>query len=177
MPKTTFAGHPLHPQLIVAPAGLLPASLVFDIMHAKTGNSAYADAAYYTMMGGVMGGLVAGAAGFGDYLAIAPASPVKKVAAMHGLLNVSMLTLSGVNLFLRRGKNPPEGRLPLILNAVTNTGLVFSAWLGGQMVYHYGMRVEGVSPVAKAPEIKLPGDEMMAQGFHKLEDVGLRTGL
>lgn len=177
MPKTTLTGHPLHPQLIVAPAGLLPASLVFDIMHAKTGNPSYADAAYYTMMGGVAGGLAAGAAGFGDYLAIPPASPVKKVAAMHGLMNVSLLTLSGVNLFLRRGKNRPSGQLPMILNAVTNTGLLFSAWLGGQMVYHYGMRVDGVSPVAKAPEIKLPGDEMMAQGFRKLEDAGLRAGL
>ena len=65
MPLTTFAGHPLHPQLITMPAGLLPFSLVLDLLHLKTGRRSYADAAYYTMIGGLAGGVAAGAAGGG----------------------------------------------------------------------------------------------------------------
>ncbi len=38
MAQATFIGHPLHPQLIVIPAGLLPFSLVLDLAHAKTGD-------------------------------------------------------------------------------------------------------------------------------------------
>lgn len=56
MPQATFAGHPLHPQLIVMPAGLPPFSFLLDLLHAGTGDHSYADAAYYTMMGGFVGG-------------------------------------------------------------------------------------------------------------------------
>ena len=63
MPKTTFAGHALHPQLIVLPAGLLPFSAVLDAMSLATGKREYSDAAYYTLAGGFVGGLAAGAAG------------------------------------------------------------------------------------------------------------------
>jgi uncharacterized membrane protein len=42
MPHTTFTGHPLHPQMIVAPAGLLPFSLVLDLLYVQTGNRSYA---------------------------------------------------------------------------------------------------------------------------------------
>ena len=34
MPRTTLFGHPLHPQLVVYPAGLLPFSFVLDLLHA-----------------------------------------------------------------------------------------------------------------------------------------------
>jgi len=45
MPQVTLMGHPLHPQLIVLPAGLLPFSLLLDAMHAATRDQSYADAA------------------------------------------------------------------------------------------------------------------------------------
>jgi uncharacterized membrane protein len=63
MPQSTLVGHPLHPQLIYSPLGLLPFSLVMDGLYAVTGKPSYADAAYYTLVGGTVGGLAAGAAG------------------------------------------------------------------------------------------------------------------
>ena len=81
MPQVTLTGHPLHPQLIVMPAGLLPFSLVLDVLHAKTHDQSYADAAYYTMMGGFVGGLVAGAAGAADYSTIPAGARPKRLAA------------------------------------------------------------------------------------------------
>jgi len=62
MPEMTFAGHPLHPQLISFPLGLLPFSLVMDFLHKATGEDCYKESAYHCMMGGVVGGLAAGAA-------------------------------------------------------------------------------------------------------------------
>jgi uncharacterized membrane protein len=41
MAETTFAGHPLHPQLVGFPLGLLPFSLVMDFMHLATGEDKY----------------------------------------------------------------------------------------------------------------------------------------
>ena len=38
MPKSTLAGHPLHPMLIVAPAALIPFGFILDAMHRATDN-------------------------------------------------------------------------------------------------------------------------------------------
>src|SRR4028118_434600 len=98
MPRSTFAGHALHPQLIVVPAGLLPFSFVMDAMNLATGRKSYADAAYYTMIGGLLGGLAAGTAGAIDYLAIPVESNTKRTANMHAVLNITALGLTGLNL-------------------------------------------------------------------------------
>lgn len=169
MPKATLAGHPLHPQLIVVPAGLLPFSLVMDLMAKQTGDKSYANAAYYSLVGAFAGGIAAGAAGAADYFTIPPRSHTKKVANLHATLNIGLLGLTAVNLLLRKGKkNKSEGALPLALSVAANVGALVSSWYGGQMVYDLGMRVKGVSEVAGAPEIKPPGDEQLEAAFHKL---------
>jgi uncharacterized membrane protein len=111
MPLTTFTGLPLHPQMIVLPAGLLPFSLVLDIMHVQTGDDSYADAAYYTMMGGFLGGIAAGVAGAADYSTIPDDSQAKRIGTLHGLMNVGLLALTGLNLSIRRRQRSP-GTLP-----------------------------------------------------------------
>ena len=159
MPRTTVAGHPLHPQLILLPAGLLPFSLVLDLLHRITGKREYADAAYYTMMGGSVGAVAAAAAGAGDYLTIPPNTPVKRTANIHAAMNSVLLTLYTVNLLLRRGKNPPTGPVPLLLSVIGTIGLLISAWYGGELVYAQGMRVRGVDPSAGRAEVRPPLDE------------------
>ena len=83
----------MHPMLIVAPSSLLPTSLVLDVMHAATGKRSYAESAYYTMVGGYVGGIAAAAAGAGDYFAIPPNTEVKKTANIHAALNLGELGL------------------------------------------------------------------------------------
>lgn len=168
MPKTTFAGHPLHPQLIVVPAGLLPFSFILDLMHLVTRKPKYAEAAYYTMMGGSVGAMAAASTGAADYFAIAPNTHTKRLANLHAGLNAGLLLLYSLNLMLRRGKNPPSGPLPVLLSAIGNIGLLISAWYGGHLVYEEGMRVRGVSPVADAPELKLPQDAAIAAAFDRI---------
>ena len=115
MPQVTLMGHPLHPQIIVMPAGLLPISLVLDAMHVATRDQSYADAAYYTMMGGFLGGLAAGAAGAADYGTIPSDSKAKSVGRVHGMMNVGLLALTGLNLMMRR-KRRSAGALPMFLS-------------------------------------------------------------
>jgi uncharacterized membrane protein len=166
MPQTTFAGHPLHPQLIVMPAGLLPFSFLLDLLHAGTGDHSYADAAYYTMMGGLLGGLAAGAAGAADYRTIPPDSAAKKIGTLHGAMNVGLLALTGLNLWMRRKRRSP-GTLPMALSLIGNVGLFASAWYGGHLVYHHGMRVRGTELSGTPEEIKAPGYERLEQTFAK----------
>ena len=171
MPRTTLFGHPLHPQLVVYPAGLLPFSFVLDLLHARTGQRSYAQASYYAMVGGTIGALAAGAAGAMDYLAIPKEHPVKKTATLHALMNVGLVTLTGLNLLARsrRRFHRPTPALVALSGACT-AGLAFSAWLGGEMVYELGMRVRGVDPTAGQPEIAPPGDEAVAQTLSEVED-------
>ena len=158
MPQVTFMGHPLHPQLIVLPAALLPFSLCLDAMHASTRDQSYADAAYYTMMGGFLGGIAAGAAGAADYGTIPSNTKASQIGRLHGVMNVSLLALTGLNLFMRR-KRRSAGTLPMMLSLITTVGLTVSAWYGGHLVYHHGMRVRGTGLSGSPENVQLPGDD------------------
>jgi uncharacterized membrane protein len=172
MPKITLAGHPLHTQLIVIPAGLLPYSLVMDLLHVATRKDVYADVAYHTMVGGLIGGLAAGVTGAADYLKIPRRSRSKRIANLHGALNLALLAAYGLNVLLRRSHKGPTTAFPLMLSLVGSSGLLVSAWYGAELVYSHGVRVKGVSPIEHEPEVKLPGDEAMAKA---LGQVGQRV--
>ena len=176
MPKSTLAGHPLHPQLIGAPTALLPFSLVMDVAHDMTGNETYAEVAYHSMLGGVVGGVAAAAAGAADYFEIPSGSHAKRIANLHASLNLGLMGLYGVNLLLRRGRRPPAGLLPTALSAIGTAGLAASAWYGGHLVYEHGMRVKWVSPVENQPEAKLPGDKRAEKAFSMSEQVAPSSG-
>lgn len=176
MAKTTFAGHPLHPQLITAPAGLLPFSFVMDLVYDITGDEAYAQAAYLSMVGGLLTGALAGAAGAADYADIPSGTETKQLANVHAMLNIGLMGLTGLNVLMRRGKRTPTGKLPMLLNGIGTAGLLISSWYGGHMVYDHGMRVKGVSPVEDRPDAKLPGDERIAETFTRLGEIAPADG-
>jgi uncharacterized membrane protein len=178
MPKTTFAGHALHPQLIVLPAGLLPFSAVLDAMSLATGRREYSDAAYYTLAGGFVGGLAAGAAGAADYLTIPPESPTKRTGNLHAAMNITGLALTALNLVLRsrQREGEPVGAVPAALSIATAAGVLVSSWYGGKMAYEQGMRVKGLSEVEHAPELKVPGDDAIKGAFNRLEEAVAPTG-
>ncbi len=160
MPKSTIAGHPLHPMLIVAPAALLPFGFILDAMHRSTGNDDYASAAYYSLTGGLIGGIAAGIAGAMDYLTIEPETEVKRTANVHAMLNGGALAVTAANVLMRR-ETPRHIGGSLALSALAAAGVIVSGWFGGKLVYEQGMRVKGASPVAHEPEAKLPYDEAL----------------
>ncbi len=169
MPLTTFAGHPLHPQLVELPLGMLPFSFAMDVAYGLTGEESFADAAYYSMVGGVATSLTAAAAGFSDYLSIPPDTHSKKTANVHALLNLGIMGLYGINLFLRKGRKTRTGVLPTFLSMIGTLGLITSSWYGGELVYELGMRVKPLMEGDTGPEAKLPGDEKIERSFRELE--------
>jgi len=175
MPKSTFAGHPLHPMLIAAPAALIPFAFVLDAMHRSTNDTSYSKAAYYSLVGGLIGGAAAAAAGVMDYLTIEPETEVKRTANVHAILNGGVMALTAVNTLARR-EAPSHRGGSLALTGLAALGIVVSSWFGGHMVYEQGMRVKGVSPVEDAPELKLPGDEKLGQAMHKVEHMITASG-
>lgn len=170
MPNTTIAGHPAHPMLVTAPLGMLSFSFAMDVLHAVTGKHSYADAAYYSLVGGYVGGLVAGAAGAADYLTIPPDSKSKKVANVHGALNLGIMGLYSLNLALRSRRRSGTGVLPFLMSAAGTAGLIASSWYGGELVYELGMRVKPLMEGDESPELKIPGDEKVAEGFRQFQE-------
>jgi uncharacterized membrane protein len=169
VPKATFAGHPLHPQLIPMPVALLPASFVLDLAHLRSGHQGHADAAYYTLIGALIGGGAAAVAGFADYLHIPHRSESRRMALLHGWLNAAILGATAANVLLRRRRR--ASRTGLVLSAAANVTALVSSWYGGHLVYAHGLRVEGVSPIADAPEAKLPFDTMIVEPFERLHQM------
>lgn len=175
MPQSTVAGHPLHPMLVVAPAALLPFGLIMDAMHHATGKQSYADAAFYSLMGGLLGGVAAGTAGAMDYLTIERQTKVKRTANVHAVLNTGALAVTAANVAARR-RSPTHQGGSIWLSALAAAGVMVSGWFGARLVYEQGMRVQGVNPVAQAPEIKVPAEDEMEHLLHHFEKPMPSTG-
>jgi uncharacterized membrane protein len=133
-------GHPIHPMLVAIPIGLWVFSLVSDIicMNSKAPETWHA-VAYWTMVGGIVGALVAAVPGFIDMLSIKDA-PIKKTALTHMGINLTVVALYVVNVWLRY-TDPQSLGLPFALSLIAIGMLLVSGWLGGKMVYlsHVGV--------------------------------------
>ncbi|GAA5534310.1 DUF2231 domain-containing protein [Deinococcus aluminii] len=120
VPKLSLAGHPLHTLLNGAPLTLLPFSLTMDVL-ATTRQRPYADAANDARVGVTAFGLLAGAAGFVDYLHLQRGTHEKRVANLHAALNVTALTLTFISGQVRR-RTPPSASLTLL--SLANVGVI-----------------------------------------------------
>jgi uncharacterized membrane protein len=146
-----LANHPIHPMLIPFPIGLWIFSFIADIIYRAGGSEIWADVAYYSMAGGIVGAIIAALPGFVDYFTMKP-SRTKTIATRHMLLNVSALILFIINLAIRRGA-APDAATPFVLSIIGVLLIIASGWLGGHMVYVQGMAVdetEVCAPVERA---------------------------
>jgi len=137
----TIAKHPLHPMLIVFPVGLWIFSLVCDIVVLAGATSpGWQTAAFYTMVGGLVGALAAAVPGLID-LVSPQLAPVRRIAITHMVLNLVAVALYAVNIWLRT-QATIDMRWPVLLSVIAVIILAVSGWLGGEMVHVHGVGVE-----------------------------------
>ena len=147
--KTNIAGHPLHPILVTIPVGLWVFSLVCDIISHATKNALWDTLAVYTLAGGVIGALLAALPGLFDLYSLPP-SHAKKIGLWHMSINLSLVTMYVINFLWRRSVEPAANG-PFILSIAAVILLLVSGWLGGEMVFRYGV---GVLPVEELKALK-----------------------
>ena len=136
----SIVGHPIHAMLIVFPVGLLIFSLVCDLLSTRSADPApWALVAFYTMVGGFIGALVAAIPGLIDLLSLTDKA-IKKTAITHMSINLVAVTLYAVNIWLRTSATTITGT-PLALSVVGVALLAVSGWLGGKMVHEHGVGV------------------------------------
>src|SRR3954463_7843294 len=86
----SIARHPIHPMLVPIPIGLWIFSFVCDLAFVLgAGATHWATLSYYTMIGGLLGALVAAIPGLIDLISLKGAP--KKIALAHMGLNVTVV--------------------------------------------------------------------------------------
>lgn len=138
--KATVKDHPIHPMLIAFPIGFWTGSLIADIAYAATGNSFWTTMASALIGFGIIGALLAAIPGFIDYFTAPMDAKTKGTATKHMLVNLGVTALFIINYFVRAGT--PGSSTGYVLSVIAIAALLYSGWLGGDMVYDHKVGVE-----------------------------------
>ena len=140
--KASIAGHPIHPMLIPFPLALWATSFVVDILFYFLRHATLLIVAKFMIAAGCLGAIAAAIPGFIDWLSIKNGD-VKKTANWHARLNIAALVVFAISLFLRMGSySELVGRkltIPFLLSLVGVILITISGWLGGELVFRYGV--------------------------------------
>ena len=140
--KASIAGHPIHPILIPFPLALWTTSFVVDVLFYFLRHPTLLIVSKFMIAAGCLGALAAAIPGIIDWLSINNGD-VKKVANWHARLNITALVVFAISLFLRMGSYSHfVGRkltIPFLLSLVGVILIAISGWLGGELVFRYGM--------------------------------------
>jgi uncharacterized membrane protein len=140
--KANIAGHPIHPMLIPFPLALWSTSFVVDVLFYFLRHPTLLVISMFMLAAGCLGAIAAAIVGFIDWLAIENGE-AKRVANWHARLNVAALVVFAISLFLRMGSySGLVGRrltIPFLCSLAGVILIVISGWLGGELVFRYGM--------------------------------------
>jgi uncharacterized membrane protein len=140
--KASIGGHPVHPMLISFPLALWATSFVVDVLFYFLRHPTLLIIAKFMIAAGCLGAIAAAIPGIIDWLAIKNGG-VKRVANWHARLNIAALVVFAISLFLRIGSySELVGRrltIPFLLSLVGVILISISGWLGGELVFRYGI--------------------------------------
>jgi uncharacterized membrane protein len=144
--RASIGGHPVHPMIIPFPIALWFFSLVSDVIYLWRGNPIWRDyIAFYTLLGGIIGAVVAAVLGLVDWLSLKDREVIK-IANWHARINVSALLIFAASFYLRTtsGAGIVSGSytIPVALSVLGVILITISGWLGGEMVFKHGVAVE-----------------------------------
>lgn len=141
--RVKLFGHPVHPQLIVFPLGLLATAVIFDVVYMITANVSFPTVSFYMIAAGIIGGLLAAIFGLIDWLALPSNTRAKSIGLWHGIGNVLIVLLFAVSWLLRRDNaNFVPDSLALILSFAGFALALVTGWIGGELVYRLGVAVD-----------------------------------
>ena len=143
IPSTAaIGGHPIHPMLVPLPITFLIAAFLCDLAFWSTGDPFWARVAVWSVGAGIVGGALAAAAGFTDYMGDDRVRALHE-AHNHMIGNVAAMLLAIVSLIIRIIQGPEEAALPwgLLLSALITAILSYTGWLGGELSYRHRVGV------------------------------------
>lgn len=139
-------GHPIHAMLVHFPSALFPTGLTLDLLALILKQNLFPAGGFFCLAGGVIGGSAAALFGAIDYFRLPSTHPAWGKASLHALCNVVWLMLFGVLFILRIKQYPdfqPAGTGQMIFSTVGVAGLLFSNFLGGELVFRHKVGIAG----------------------------------
>src|SRR3954462_8952012 len=135
----SFKKHPSHPILVALPIGLWIFSLVADVIYTLGwGPEVWNSVAFYTLAGGIVGGLIAAVPGLVDLVSLTDPE-LKHTGITHMFVMLISVVIFAADFWLRwKGEN---GRLPFILSIVGVIGIFVGGWIGGDLVHVHRVSV------------------------------------
>jgi uncharacterized membrane protein len=140
--RARILGHPVHQTLVVFPLGLLLTATMLDTWGWVRGDVFWSDLAFYLIVGGLVGGVVAAPFGLVDWLSVPPGTRARAVGALHGIGNVVVLGLFALSAVLRLGGPARVGGGALVFALLGTAVALVTAWLGGELVVRLGVGVD-----------------------------------
>jgi uncharacterized membrane protein len=140
--------HPLHPALVHIPTALWPAAFLVDLISQFREDNAFVQLSFYAILLGLIVAILAIPTGYADWTDIRPEKPAWKLGLYHMILNVIVFILWGINLALRVQGLQTDASVALGLvglSAIATLLLLISGYLGGRMIYAYGISVARLS--------------------------------
>jgi uncharacterized membrane protein len=141
--------------LVMFPLGLFVTAVIFDFADLVGGPALLGEVAYWNIVAGLIGGLLAGAAGAVDLLFIPSGTRAKRVGTAHALINTAVLLAFALSWLVRRdaASHAIGGWLfTLELFALMASG--FGAWLGGELVDRLGVGVDRDADLDARPSLR-----------------------
>jgi uncharacterized membrane protein len=159
--------HPLHPALVHIPTALWPAAFVFDLLSQFGGQDAFLHLSYYAILVGLVVAVLAIPTGIADWTDIKRENPAWKLGLVHMVLNVVVSVIWAINFVLRMSISSSAASVSTGLVALSGLAtllLLVSGYLGGRMIYGYGISVARLSKekwrkLAKEGGAALPPEE------------------
>jgi len=147
------------------PMAMWPSALIFDLLSQwQIGGNAMVRLSFYAIIFGLVASLIAVPTGVLDWSGIKKEKPAWKIGLYHMMLNLIAALLFAINFGLRMQdfrEATVVARIPLVLSFIGTGLLIGSAYLGGRMVYTYGISVARISKakwrkIAEAAGANLP---------------------
>ncbi|HEY8576185.1 MAG TPA: DUF2231 domain-containing protein [Devosia sp.] len=132
-----IGGHPLHPMLIPLPIGLLVGTFACDLAFWGTGDTFWASAAFWALVGALVTAAIAAVAGFMDFFGNSKIRAIKD-AWRHMVGNLVAVVLAVVSLWLRASSGA-QVVLPwgLLLSTLVVVLILYTGWKGGELSYRH----------------------------------------
>ncbi|NOK31958.1 DUF2231 domain-containing protein [Corallococcus exercitus] len=147
--------HELHPSLVHMPLALLPTAAVADLIVVRTGDRAWEKVGRRLWVAGAASAVFAGVAGLAASQEVRMDSPrARDMTVLHGVGN-ALITLGALGIMAWRvAKAPTAVTTALGLGACAFS--LYTASLGGKMVYEQGIGINPMPEDAPQGSVKQP---------------------
>jgi uncharacterized membrane protein len=130
----TVGGHPIHPMLVPFPIVCFVGAFVTDIFFAYGGGDGWATASNWLLGFGLAAAALAALAGLTDFMG-SDHLRRSSTALKHMIANVTAVVVEAVNLLIRLTNPDSVLSIGIFLSGLTVLILLYSGWLGGELVY------------------------------------------